>query len=210
MSLRVSQPATLTWFARHELRLFWRDWFSMLSGGRRRREPVVLSVVLAFVAVFHLIAYFVVAPFAGAGIVADKATLVLVAGCAFLSWTLMLSQAIESVTRAFYARADLDLILSSPTSARRLFAVRMGSIALGTTLLTTVLASPFINALAYYDGPRWLAAYGVLIAMGIFATSAALVVTVAMLRAFGPRRTRLISQIVSAVVAAGFVYPGER
>jgi len=201
----LSQPATLPWFARHEMRLFWRDWFSMLSGGKRRREPVVLGVALAFVVVFHLIAYAVVGPFAKAGIAADKATLVLVTGSAFLSWTLMLSQAIESVTRAFYARADLDLILSSPTSARRLFAVRMGSIALGTTMLTTVLASPFINALAYFDGPRWLAAYGLLVAMGTFATTVALVVTVAMLRAFGPRRTRLISQVVSAVVAAGFV-----
>jgi len=201
----VSQPATLPWFARHELRLFWRDWFSMLTGGKRRREPVLISVVFAFVAVFHLVAYFVVAPFAAGGITADKASLVLIAGCAFLSWTLMLSQAIESVTRAFYARADLDLILSSPTSARRLFAVRMASIALGTTMLTTVLTSPFINALAYFDGPRWLASYGVLVAMGTFATALALVVTVAMLRTFGPRRTRLISQVVSAVVAAGFV-----
>jgi ABC-2 type transport system permease protein len=33
------------------------------------------------------------------------------------------------VTRAFYARADLDLILSSPVAARRLFAVRTGAIA---------------------------------------------------------------------------------
>ena len=29
----------------------------------------------------------------------------------------MLSQAIESVTRVFYARADLDLIMSSPVRA---------------------------------------------------------------------------------------------
>lgn len=201
----MSQPASLAWFARHELRLFWRDWFSMLTAGKRRREPVLIAVVVIFVAVIHLIAYFVVQPFAAAGITADKATLVTVTGSAFLSWTLMLAQAIESVTRAFYARADLDLILSSPTSARRLFAVRMASIALGTTLLTTVLASPFVNALAYFDGPRWLAAYGVLAAMGILATAVALLVTVFMLKALGPRRTRLVSQVVSAVVAAGFV-----
>jgi len=201
----VSHPATLPWFARHELRLFWRDWFSMLTAGKRRREPVLLTVFLIFVAVIHLVAYFVVRPFAEAGITADKSTLVMVVGSAFLSWTLMLAQAIESVTRAFYSRADLDLILSSPASARRLFAVRMASIAMGTTMLTTVLASPFVNALAYFDGPRWLAAYGVLVAMGAFATAVALVVTVFMLRTLGPRRTRLASQVVSAMVAAGFV-----
>lgn len=201
----MSRPATLAWFARHELRLFWRDWFSMLTSGKRRREPVLLLVAVVFVGAVHLVAYFVVAPFAMGGITADKATLVTVASSAFLSWTLMLSQAIESVTRAFYARADLDLILSSPTSARRLFAVRMVAIAFGTTLLTTVLASPFINALAYHDGAHWLAAYGVLVAMGAAATALALVVTITLLRAFGPRRTRVISQIVSAVVAAAFV-----
>ena len=37
----------------------------------------------------------------------------------FLAWALMLSQAMESVTRVFYARADLDLILSSPVEARQ-------------------------------------------------------------------------------------------
>ena len=42
----------------------------------------------------------------------------------------MLSQALESVTRAFYARSDLDLILSSPASARKIFAVRIAAIAL--------------------------------------------------------------------------------
>jgi len=43
----VSQPATLAWFARHELCLFWRDTLSMLTSGRRGREPVLLMVALA-------------------------------------------------------------------------------------------------------------------------------------------------------------------
>jgi ABC-2 type transport system permease protein len=81
----------------------------------------------------------------------------------------------------------------------------MSTIALSTTLLATVLAGPFINALAFYDGPRWLAAYGMLLAMGALSTAFAIAVTVALFRALGPKRTRLISQIVSAVVGAGFV-----
>ena len=96
----MSQPATLTWFARHELRLFWRDWFSMLTAGKRRREPVLLVVFLLFVAVFHLVAYVVVRPLAEAGITLDTATLVTITGSALLSWSLMLSQAIESVMRS--------------------------------------------------------------------------------------------------------------
>ena len=63
---------------------------------------------------------------------ADSGTLVVITGCALLSWSLMVSQAMESVTRAFYARSDLDLILSSPVVARRVFAVRIATMALST------------------------------------------------------------------------------
>jgi len=201
----VSQPATLTWFARHELCLFWRDWLSMMTAGKRSREPVLVVVALVFAVLIHLLAYYLVAPLAEAGIAPDKATLVAVTGSAFLSWTLMLSQAMESVTRAFYTRQDLDLILSSPASARRVFAVRMAAIALAATALTTVLAGPFLNVLVLTDGARWLAGYGVLAAMGALSTAFAVVLTVALFRGLGPRRTRLISQIVSAVVGAAFV-----
>ncbi len=195
----------IAWFARHELSLMWRDWVSMMTAGKRGREPILAAVAVVFAVLVHLLAYFLIAPLAQAGIGPDKTTLVILTGSAFLSCSLMLSQAMESVTRAFYARADLDLILSSPASARRVFAVRMSTIALSTTLLTTVLAGPFINALAFYDGARWLAAYGVLFALAALSTAFAIVVTVALFRSLGPKRTRLISQIVSAVVGAGFV-----
>ncbi len=111
----------------------------------------------------------------------------------------------ESVTRAFYARSDLDLILSSPASVRRVFAVRIGAIALSTMLLAMLLAGPFINALAVHAGARWLAAYGVLCGMAAISAALAVVVTVALFRTLGPKRTRLISQIVAAVVGAAFV-----
>jgi ABC-2 type transport system permease protein len=201
----VSQPATLTWFARHELRLFWRDTLSMLTSGKRGRESVLLVVGVVFAFLVHLIAYVIILPFSKAGIGPDKATLLIIAGTAFLSWALMLSQAIETVTRAFYARLDLDLILSSPASARRVFAVRMAAIALSSMVLATFLSGPLINVLAVLDGPRWLSGYGVLGAMGALSTALAIVVTAALFRAIGPKLTRLVSQIVSAVVAAAFV-----
>ncbi len=198
------QPATLTWFARHELSLAWRDWLSMMTAGKRGREPIVAVAAAVFAVLMHLLAYAVVAPAVRAGITADKATLTLVTGGALLSWSLMLSQAMESVTRAFYARADLDLILSSPASARRLFSIRLGAIALTTMLLSMLLAGPFVNVLAAFDDSRWLAAYGVLAAMGAISAALAVTATVVMFRIIGPRRTRLIAQIVAAVVGAAF------
>ncbi len=200
----MMQPAGLGWFARHELSLAWRDWLSMMTAGKRGREPLVAVALVIFAGLMHLLAYVVVAPAVRAGITPDKATLTLVTGGALLSWSLMLSQSMESVTRAFYARDDLDLILSSPASARRLFAIRLGAIALTTMLLSMLLAGPFVNVLAVFDGSRWLAAYGVLCAMGAVSATLAVAATVTMFRTLGPRRTRLIAQIMAAVVGAAF------
>src|SRR5580704_2489098 len=119
----MTHPATLTWFAAHELRLSWRDWLSMMTAGRRWRERNVAVGLVAFGVVMHLVAWTMVGPYAAVGAAVDKATLVTVTGCALLAWALMVSQAMESVTRAFYSRSDLDLILSSPVAARKLFAV---------------------------------------------------------------------------------------
>ena len=78
----------------------------------------------------------------------DKTTLVVVTGSALLSWLLMLSQAMELVTRAFYTRSDLDLLLSSPIAAAQAFAVRIAAIAVSVTSMSALLAAPFINVLA--------------------------------------------------------------
>ena len=198
-------PATLTWFARHELNLAWREWVAMMTGGRRARG-IGLSLFLGCVIVLlHLMAFGLVLPWVRTGIVLDKANLVMLTGTGMLFWTVMLSQALESITRVYYARSDLDLILSSPASSKRLFAVRTASVALSTIVLTGLLASPLINMLAILNGPKWLAAYGVLIALGSLSTAIALAITIALFRLVGPKQTRLIAQIVAAIVGAGFV-----
>jgi ABC-2 type transport system permease protein len=71
----------------------------------------------------------------------------------------MLSQAIESVTRVFYARADLDLIMSSPAPLTNLFSVRIAAIALTVTVMALLLATPFIDVLVIGGGARWFSAY---------------------------------------------------
>lgn len=198
-------PATLTWFARHELNLAWREWVAMMTGGRRARGVGLAIFIAIAIAILHLMAFGLVAPWARHGIVADKATMVMLSGSGLLFWTVMLSQALESVTRVYYARSDLDLILSSPASSQRLFAVRTGAVALSAVVLTGLLASPLINMLAILDGPKWLAAYGVVIALGALSTAIAVAITIALFRLVGPKRTRLIAQIVAAFVGAGFV-----
>ena len=52
---------------------------------------------------------------------------------------------------------------------------------------------------------RWLAVYGVVIAIGLTAAAVAIAITILLFRTIGPRRTRFVAQIVAAVIGAGFV-----
>jgi ABC-2 type transport system permease protein len=111
----------------------------------------------------------------------------------------------ESVTRAFYARGDVHLVLSSPASAQRLFAVRIVALAISVAALALALAAPVIDVLAWMNSARWLAAYGVMAALGMATVAVATVTTVLLFIAIGPRRTRFVAQIIAAVIGAGFV-----
>ncbi len=163
----------------------------------------VAIALIVFAGFMHLVAYSMVGRYAG--IAPDKATLVAVTGIMLSSLLLLLSQAMNSVTHVFYTRSDLDFILTSPVSPRKIFAVRIGRIAVTVALVAMLLAAPFINLLAVLGGARWLAAYCVAAAMGAVAAALAVTLTVALFRTIGAKRTRLIAQIVAAVIGAAFV-----
>src|SRR6266850_2949826 len=109
----------------------------------------------------------------------DLPTFVIVTAGIFLSGSAMLAQAMESVTRTFYLRSDLELILSAPVQAGKLFAVRIAAMALSAAFMSMLVIGPFIDVLAWRAGVQWLGAYGVLIAVSV--TSTALAVALAIL-----------------------------
>ncbi|MBV9461204.1 MAG: permease [Bradyrhizobium sp.] len=201
----MSTATALSWFARHEFRLAWREWLAMMSGGRRRRTRVAVTGLIIFAALMHLPAWAVIGRYAGLAAPLDKISLIVITSTVFLAWALMLSQAIESVTRVFYARADLDLIMSSPTRLANVFSIRLASIALTVTFMALVLSTPFVDVLVISGGARWLAAFGVVTAIGLSAAACAIAITVLLFRLIGPARTRLMAQILAAVIGAGFV-----
>jgi ABC-2 type transport system permease protein len=200
----VSRPGTIGWFALHEARLAWRDWLWLMTGGNRRRVSTVAVGFLAFALFMHGLAYLMLSHSGYVTAAVDTHVLVVIAGTLVLTFSLMLSQAIEAVTRAFYARGDLELILTSPAAAARLFAVRIAAMAVTTLAMALVMGASFINVLAWLGGPRWLGAYGVAMAMAMAAVAVAVVITGALFRAIGPRRTRFIAQIVAALTGAAF------
>jgi ABC-2 type transport system permease protein len=201
----MNMPGTITWFAAHEMRLAWRDVFAMLTGGKAERLHRVAVGVGIFLAVMHVVAYFAIGQLANAPLDQDLATLIAVTAGVLLSGTAIVSQALESVTRVFYTRSDLELILSSPVEAHRLFAVRIGAIALTVGAMSLLFIGPFINVLAWLGGARWLGAYGIIAAVALTATAIAVALSVALFQLIGPKRTRLAAQITAAIVGGLFV-----
>jgi len=199
----VSRAGTIFWFAHHELRLAWRDWLLLMSGRRWSRRRAVLGLI-AIVVFLHGFAYLVLYRSADLPRPPDQRMLVMLTGTLALYGSMMLSQAMEAVTRAFYGRGDLDLILSSPVAAWRLFAVRIGAIAVTVAAMSLALAAPFINILAWFSGLRWLAGYGVIVALAMVTVAVAVMLTVGLFRTIGPKYTRLGAQIVAAVIGASF------
>jgi len=145
--------AALTWFARHEIRLAWREWLAMMTAGRRGRKRAAIIGLLVFAALMHLPAYAVIGRYADLQAPLDKSGLIVITATILLAWALMLSQAIESVTRVFYARADLDLIMSSPVALTNVFSVRLAAIALSVTAMALLFSTPFVDVLVLGGHP---------------------------------------------------------
>lgn len=200
----MNATAALSWFARHEIRLAWREWLAMMTGGRGKRKRAIIGLIV-FAAIMHLPAWAVIGRFADLQPPLDKPTLIVITATIFLAWALMLSQAIESVTRVFYARADLDLIMSSPAQLTNVFSVRIAAIALSVTGMALLLSTPFVDVLVIGGGARWFSAFGVVVAIGLSAAAVAIAITVMLFRLIGPSRTRLVAQILAAIIGAGFV-----
>jgi ABC-2 type transport system permease protein len=201
----MTKPGSLLWFAHHELRLAWREALAMMTGGRRSRERTAAIGVVIFACIMHVVAFMALGNAGRVGLAPDLSALIAVTAAVILSGSAMLSQAMESVTRAFYTRSDLELILSSPVEAAKLFAVRIAAMALSVSLMSLILIGPFIDVLAWRGGLRWLGAYGAIIAVALVATTFAVILTVALFRTIGPKRTRLAAQIVAAVIGGIFV-----
>ena len=201
----MMKPGAMGWFAAHELRLSWRELTSLLTAGRRRRMMAIVIGVVVFAAFMHGLAFLIVGNFARESGPPRPSTLLYATAIGLLSLSLMVSQALEAVTRAFYQRADFDMILSSPVDQRMVYSIRISAVGLSVTAMAILLAASFINILAWTGGPRWLLIYGVVFAGGLAATAVAVLMTVVMFKTIGPKRTRIVSQVLAAIIGAMFV-----
>jgi ABC-2 type transport system permease protein len=202
---RLTEPGSWLWLVRHEGRLAWRDLRYLMTGGGRWRGRNVVIVFVLLATGLHMIAFGVVGRHAGMTLEVGARGFTSITGSLLLIFFLLLSQALEQVTRLFYGRGDLDLFRSSPTSLRRLFVIRVLAIAVSTTIMALVIALPAINVLVLLGGAHWFTGLGIAIAAAVATAGIALVLASVLFDTLGPKRTRFASQVASAIVGSAFI-----
>ncbi|MDB5438157.1 MAG: hypothetical protein JWM33_584, partial [Caulobacteraceae bacterium] len=99
---------------------------------------------------------------------------------------------------------DLDLLLSSPISSRKVLTVRALSLGLSASFAFLLLVTPFALAASVMDSPAWLGIYAVLLALGLIAAAVGVVGAMALFALIGPRRTRTVAQVLAGLIGAAF------
>jgi len=194
------KPGGVIWLLCHELRVSWRNW--LYARKRGTIGQIVLYVVIAaallaggwgFAELFGQLPPELTPPAIGI------TTAVFV-----LLFTFMLSQSLALITDSLYQRGDLDLLLASPLPAWRVLIVRMAAIALNVATLYLLLTGAIFIWLPFTGGWRWMGVAPTVLALALFATACGLVVARGLFVLIGPRNTRIVAQILSAVIGVSF------
>lgn len=198
-----ARPGSIPWLLRHELRLVWFNSGLGTGKGGARRHPgkISIAVWLGMWLILHAVAYALMRFQDGAG-PPSRQLLLIVTVMLASSLTLMLSSGLKSSVEVLFTRADLDLLLSSPLPSRSIFAVRLAGIVLGVAALYLFFLAPVANAGLLLGRPHWLAIYPAVLGAAAIAASAAMLLTLGLVRTIGARRTRVVAQVLGALAGA--------
>jgi ABC-2 type transport system permease protein len=194
-------PGSVLWLMGHELRVYWR------RGKMNPKSGLILAgLLLAFWGGISFLLFMRVGPAippppfdngAAAGFALAGVSMVI----AFIA-SVIVSSSILAAVEAIYTRNDLDLLLSSPLSPWRILIVRSSAIAVGALPLYAGLLGPPLLWLAIFSSPLWLSAIIFLVTLSFAATGIALLIVAGLFRLIGPKSTRVLAQVLSAVAGA--------
>lgn len=199
MTLR---PGTALWLLGHELRLFWYSLASGKPGAPRRPTWRVLGGGLLVWLGLHAAVFALLDAIGPAGGMPPHQFAIVVTALLLATFLFMLSSALKSSVETLFDRGDLDLLLSSPLPSRSIFAVKLAGMAFAVAGLYLFFLAPFAHVGLVLGQFRWLAVYPVLFAMAVTAASLAMLLTLALVRMLGARRTRVVAQVVGALAGA--------
>lgn len=191
-------PGSVPWLLRHELRLGWR-------AVRGRTGPRWLAALAVFsLAIIHLAAVPLAWLHSDAPLVGPDETLIALTGLIVFALLGMVSTGLVAAVQVVYGRGDMDLILSAPVRPRTVIAARAIAIAASLLSLSAAITWPFANVFASFGHPRFLMAYLVMPCLALLAASASLALAHGVFRTLGPRRTRLMAQVLAGLIALAF------
>ncbi len=133
----------------------------------------------------------------------------ILASAAALVFPWIVGQSIADFTRTLFGRSDLELILASPVDAHALLAARALSISVGAVASVGLLLAPLADVAALRGHPHWLALYPALLAAGLAGTGFAIILSMGLFLATGPRRARLFGQIAATAIGASAVLAAQ-
>ncbi|MFJ1468147.1 hypothetical protein [Massilia orientalis] len=193
-------PGSILWLLGHELRLAWYGATINKGGKRRPGWPAIAVFVVGFIGL-HLIAFALLRALGRDGI-GDAMLAIPISLLVVVCSTFMLSSSLRACVLALFERGDLDLLLSSPLPSRSIFAVRLLGIAAATALPYVYLAGPFANVALVLGHPGWLGLYVTIFSCATLTACAGMLLTLALVRVLGARRTRVVAQVLGAIAGA--------
>jgi ABC-2 type transport system permease protein len=192
-------PGSFLWLLWHDIRINWRMLGELFSGW-----PGWLRWLLA-ISVFgllHMLALGVLwLAQRNPELIGSDSSAIAAGGVFF--WTA--AQGLLGASRALYQRGELELLLSSPIAVWKPVAARAASVAASAFGSLAPFALPLANAGAFVHGPHWLAIYPVGVGLALMGTAIGFMIVVGLFYLVGPRRTRMVANVVAAVLAGAFV-----
>jgi ABC-2 type transport system permease protein len=196
------RPGSVPWLLAHELRLAWRE-----TAGRW--DPrFVLGLVAALLLTVHALLWIFLRDLRGAVTLTPEvlpfaylATAALLLGAFGFATSLAMNRSLL----ALFERGDLDLLVSSPLPSKTIFASRLTGVVLVIALVLGVFVIPLASAGLIMGLPQLLGLYPALVCLALVATSLGVLVTLGLVRLFGARAARTITQIIASLAGAAFI-----
>ena len=174
---------------RNDLRLLWRD-FRTAPGLTSSLGLLGVFFVLTQLISIVLFIHFRTPP-----------SLAIETGVWFFFTLMMVAAAISHAVRVLFERADFDLLVSSPVSSRAILLARLLAIAAGATLNVALLLAAILNGAIIAFSWKYVCGYLVWLFLGLVGASAGVWITLLFVRCFGPRRARMLAQVLAVVLA---------
>jgi ABC-2 type transport system permease protein len=198
-----ARPGSALWLLKHEMRLFWYNLALAKGKGAQRRSNRALLAWLGIIFLAVHAGAFALLRLRGIGDMSAYALLAPALTLLFIFVLLiMLSAGLAASVEVLFNRGDLDLLLSSPLESRSIFAVRLAAIVAQIAGTYLLLLAPFANVGLLLGQVRWLGIYPSIIGSAAITGSASILLTLALVRLLGARRTRVVAQVLSAFAGA--------